>query len=312
MIKQALNDIEKVKEQTFGNKERIDINRRSLERQLILEVETMSMLAIAQSEKLFPTKEDGHRFLSTVSSSSLSFGQVRALENRTAFLRELRKIEKNVELLPRTTSKDKVIIVSMREGLADMRTWLCQGQLNRLSEQQAADANREAQRLTLSCKLLKILVQKPAAHEKAVAEVKQVKTYLFDGKAMTEEREKTINHLLKEIVQKSGALGVSEEERKQIVAAIGLSKGHWYKCPRGHVYAIGECGGANQGGNCPECGSAIGGQNHRLADGNVVASEMDGATYAAWSEQANMENFDLDELLRAEARPLLRDRLGLR
>jgi hypothetical protein len=30
-----------------------------------------------------------------------------------------------------------------------------------------------------------------------------------------------------------------------IIKAIGLSAGHWNKCPNGHLYVIGECGGAN-------------------------------------------------------------------
>ena len=56
---------------------------------------------------------------------------------------------------------------------------------------------------------------------------------------------------------------LAEEEKKmvcvrsslalsiQIVAAIGLSKGHWFKCPKGHLYAIGECGGAMETSKCP-------------------------------------------------------------
>ena len=33
--------------------------------------------------------------------------------------------------------------------------------------------------------------------------------------------------------------------RKSIVKAMGLGKGHWYMCPNGHPYVIGDCGGAN-------------------------------------------------------------------
>ena len=47
---------------------------------------------------------------------------------------------------------------------------------------------------------------------------------------------------------------------------------------------------------CPDCGSAIGGTQHRLEEKNAVASEMDGARHAAWSEQANMHNYDMDLL----------------
>ena len=60
----------------------------------------------------------------------------------------------------------------------------------------------------------------------------------------------------------------------------------------GHVYAIGDCGGANQESKCPECKARIGGLNHALVAGNQLAPEMDHAQHAAWSEMANMANFD--------------------
>lgn len=60
----------------------------------------------------------------------------------------------------------------------------------------------------------------------------------------------------------------------------------------GHIYAIGDCGGANQVSRCPDCKSDIGGTNHQLREGNQLAREMDGAQFAAWSEQANLENYD--------------------
>ena len=85
---------------------------------------------------------------------------------------------------------------------------------------------------------------------------------------------------------------LTEEDKKVIVSAIGLSKGHWFKCPMGHIYAIGECGGAMERSTCPECGAGIGGANHRLEDGNELAPEMDGAIHPAWSEQANLQNYE--------------------
>ena len=49
---------------------------------------------------------------------------------------------------------------------------------------------------------------------------------------------------------------------------------------------------------CNECGAVIGGANHRLEEGNDLAPEMDGARHPAWSEQANLQNYNWrDELL---------------
>lgn len=62
--------------------------------------------------------------------------------------------------------------------------------------------------------------------------------------------------------------------RANIVRAMGLSRGHWYKCKCGYVYCIADCGGANQTSSCPQCKGRIGGNNHRLAEGNTSAPEM--------------------------------------
>ncbi|KAM7449156.1 NFX1-type zinc finger-containing protein 1 [Porites harrisoni] len=85
---------------------------------------------------------------------------------------------------------------------------------------------------------------------------------------------------------------VTRQEKDMIVKAMGLAQGKWFKCPKGHIYCITECGGAMEEGRCPECGSTIGGHNHRLRDDNRLASDMDGARYAAYSDMANIHNFD--------------------
>jgi hypothetical protein len=62
---------------------------------------------------------------------------------------------------------------------------------------------------------------------------------------------------------------------RAMVPDIGRGRGiggHWYRCPNGHPYTIGECGGAMQVSQCPECGEAVGGTSHRLLQNN---SELD-------------------------------------
>ncbi|KDN37126.1 hypothetical protein RSAG8_10335, partial [Rhizoctonia solani AG-8 WAC10335] len=50
--------------------------------------------------------------------------------------------------------------------------------------------------------------------------------------------------------------------------------GHFYQCPNGHPYVIGECGGAMEESACPECGARIGGSSHRALAGNTHATEF--------------------------------------
>jgi hypothetical protein len=47
--------------------------------------------------------------------------------------------------------------------------------------------------------------------------------------------------------------------KKMIIEAVGLGSGHWFECPNGHPYVIGECGGAMEKSLCPECKAEIGG-----------------------------------------------------
>lgn len=75
---------------------------------------------------------------------------------------------------------------------------------------------------------------------------------------------------------------ITKEEKKQILAAmvkdvgsgVGSFGGHWFTCPKGHVYTIGECGGAMEQSVCPECGAVVGGSNHERAAGNQVATDF--------------------------------------
>ena len=97
---------------------------------------------------------------------------------------------------------------------------------------------------------------------------------------------------LEEIGKQYGVGCITQQERMEVVKAVGLSKGHWYKCPNGHFYCIGECGGAMQLAKCPECKADIGGTSHRLTAGNAHAPEMDGSHHAAWSDATNLENYD--------------------
>ena len=77
---------------------------------------------------------------------------------------------------------------------------------------------------------------------------------------------------------------ITKYERQMIVKVMAreIKLGAWYKCPNGHIYAIGDCGGATQSRKCPDCNATIGGANHKLTYGNSVATEMDGATRSAW------------------------------
>ena len=67
-------------------------------------------------------------------------------------------------------------------------------------------------------------------------------------KPFTKELERTWNDMRAELKKKTGGLGISETERREIVKALDMGKGAWYACPNGHPYVIGECHGAMEVG----------------------------------------------------------------
>ena len=96
--------------------------------------------------------------------------------------------------------------------------------------------------------------------------------------AVTVENREIARKLMRQLTEEE-----EEEERKQIMQAMGGPtaedggngiNGHWYICPNGHEYYIGECGMAYQISRCNECGEEIGGSRHNLLASNSVSTRM--------------------------------------
>ncbi|KAI0468176.1 hypothetical protein F4859DRAFT_524665 [Xylaria cf. heliscus] len=71
---------------------------------------------------------------------------------------------------------------------------------------------------------------------------------------------------------------ISVEEKRAVWLAMSrefLGTGHWYKCQNGHPFTVGECGMPMEETLCPECGAAVGGTNHEVAEGVQHDADMD-------------------------------------
>ena len=173
-----------------------------------------------------------------------------------------------------------------------------------LSIQQCSDIVCEMRRIScliklfdLYCKIYaKKCIPSPTDHDGIVSSIQMLHQVHPESHKVSEEYEKEAMEFIKKLSLKYNVSGLSDEENIEIVAAVGLSKGHWFKCPNGYFYCIGEFCGATEESKCPECKAVIGGTNHSLADGNVHTGEMDGFSHAAWSDAANMLNFDHNDL----------------
>ncbi|XP_061715965.1 NFX1-type zinc finger-containing protein 1-like isoform X2 [Cydia pomonella] len=188
-------------------------------------------------------------------------------------------------------------LTELKTEMQDQVIMICEALVaskQKISQQQQVDIGQEMKRMNSIVQLAKILqLSKNTTNAEVLAIAKTAKEAVLTWSIYDEEKAVECLKKLEEFVELSGI--ASKEERAMVVRAIGLRAGHWYKCPNGHFYCIGECGGAMELSKCPDCGAAIGGQRHTLTAGNQHAREMDGSRFAAWSEEANnMANFQLD------------------
>ncbi|KAM8916847.1 NFX1-type zinc finger-containing protein 1 isoform 1-T2 [Spinachia spinachia] len=274
-INNRLAEIEMVKVKISGrvadiNKQRRDLQRRCAENHDLYE---------------FQCQLDSMHITERLKEKHLTAKDLWILENRIEFLLRVAKLKKvQRQKLPAAES------LSLGQRVEEFLEWL-NWRSQSFTEQQVFDLQRELQRITL---LAELNLRCQEAKRRGRRDKVQAMTAVLEKQGQfTELDEERVREAMEELGEKlpPTGLGVDEEERKMIVSAMKMQPGHWYKCPNGHVYTITECGGAMESRRCPDCKATIGGANHSLASGNQVASEMDGAQHAAWSEANNLANF---------------------
>ncbi|GES66835.1 P-loop containing nucleoside triphosphate hydrolase protein [Aspergillus terreus] len=163
---------------------------------------------------------------------------------------------------------------------------------------------RESQRLVTTAESSRRILQQAegniflaqfcALERQNLSEPARAETLLQEGTAAIEEAERLCDlHTgqtrgLQEEIEGTRAMlrgsefytPVTNEERMAVLAAMSREfrgTGHWYYCENGHPFTIGECGGAMELSRCPECGAAVGGQDHRTATGVTHARDLETA-----------------------------------
>lgn len=277
-IKQRLEEIEIVKEKIQGSAVEIASSQEWLKALL----ESQSLLSQVLPEDFLMLKEK-------LTQKNLSVKDLGLVENYINFYGHLAGLWESLE---------KVCVLEqkkVRTRLEQVHEWLAKKRLS-FTSQELDDLRSEIQRLTYLVNLLaRCKIAEGKVRGSIAEEVYSVRRILEGTCKFTQEDEQLVQkkmEALKTTLPCSG-LGISEEERVQIVKAMGFPRGHWFKCPNGHIYVISDCGGAMQRGTCPDCKEVIGGMNHTLESSNQLASEMDGAQHAAWSDTANnLMNFE--------------------
>lgn len=232
--------------------------------------------------------------------------RINAITNQLTFLSQVVKLHDTLSPIKVSSCKFTSCTIQIQELHDTVHTLQEFFMQDFLSDQQLSDIKSELQRLMCIVRLcdleFKIVTKKCTISSIDRSQLDQIAAQVFkiqcDGLKLTPEIEEQVSVLIAHFNKQYNVSGLTKAERVEIVKAIGLTRGHWFKCPNGHFYCIGDCGGATEIAKCPECGAKIGGTNHRLLQDNQLAPEMDGARYAAWSTGANLANYDLNELQR--------------
>jgi len=76
--------------------------------------------------------------------------------------------------------------------------------------------------------------------QKARTHLLQVKGILLGDEVLSSEQETDVEDRLRTVkdLLKGEGLDITEEEKKQIVSAIGLKRGHWFKCPNSKITLV--------------------------------------------------------------------------
>ncbi|GFS28363.1 NFX1-type zinc finger-containing protein 1 [Trichonephila inaurata madagascariensis] len=276
IVKSCLADIEKVKKITYGDvKENL-----KLQQQLLLKIESKNasiQLICKQLKKILMSPKSRSMIELTVMDNIIAL--VEMLENVTAFLETISDsrtfIDSNVQILfcklmQYVKTSKKLMITFMQDEFLTA------------SEHQLQDLSWEIHRLKLADKLLRFMYNRTAI--KCCSQLTAVMNCIISYAPFRASDVSKFSQEFSIYTQLYGEaiINVSDLEKQSILKAMGLSKGHWYQCPNGHVYCITECGGAMVESQCNECGARIGGTSHRLLSDNRVATAMDGATRSAW------------------------------
>ncbi|XP_071957433.1 NFX1-type zinc finger-containing protein 1-like [Antedon mediterranea] len=217
IIKQLQMDMERVKAKINGDKHLIDLDKRRLEIKI---------------SRVFDT--ESRRFLSTELKTLKTPDHVTDMKNKVQFLLELEKISKAGN--GKIYSGYLNIETKIKKELETCKQWILKPR-NRFNEQLFEDISLELQRIKY---FMELYVLKSILHTSKISKdglvdyLSMVKKRVAGVKPLKEDDIKTVDFCLKKIREKCGC----------IIPGI---------CPKGHIYAIGDCGGATMESKCPEC-----------------------------------------------------------
>ncbi|WAR28363.1 ZNFX1-like protein [Mya arenaria] len=249
-INECIRNIELVKQQYIGDKKRKKTLSTELFHNLMKEYKTKDTAVYKNGKPCFPPTTRG-RAMETLNDCLLELEIGRNIEACVQQLETLTEQYKLAASVFKQAQKFKKLKLSanqdveMKKGVKVLTDFLNETlekvMIPRLflSEQEKEDFERELYRCSWYCKILtveqKLTAKQRVEGEKYIFEMKGIlNSEQIRSDSMREKMEET-SKLLNDVLKVDG-LDITEEERISIVSAVGLSKGHWFKCPNGREF----------------------------------------------------------------------------
>jgi len=224
IINQLLADIEQVKKRVVG--EVADYGPRS--RTLLRKLKELNL-----------PEETRSLYSERLRSRGLSTAELASIENIVNFLEHVTEWERKVQKESRSVDRDtRENLLKLQDDMKKVKQWLTVPR-TLLPEQQVRECSMEITRFDLLAIYQQVYgkIKNTDQHPLLTNEKKQrfvvMLRQLSSGSPLNPEKEKSAREILEETQKCMSGLGITEQERVQIVQAMAMGQGHWFKCPNG-------------------------------------------------------------------------------
>ncbi len=239
-------------------------------------------------KELYWTKEIKAKFPNT---SALKFGSIKArikqslarrpipgfqyilLDNLVTLATRLDKFNSFIAATKTRSVPDKLAsrtrLRTIRDHVKPIKNWILKmvplQEIKYGSEQQLNDVARELYRVAFLIKLFQMLYVDP--HDKIILGLYYNAMSLVDStKPFTEDQENAVKNIVREMGRILCDPEIPNMRRFQVVKAMGMNNGVWFKCPNGHIYINTDCNETLEKEMCYEC-------QRNINAGNIASQE---------------------------------------
>jgi len=245
VVKKILRDFEEIKQKLSHDKRRCD---QKVER-LKSKVEK-----IDETDR-FPNDQD--KIKRMLDRENLTDEQINLIDNQIRFLAFLQTLKANIgsfkaDKRSRETKKD------LENKIGQLRDRVMGSQVQ-FSYQEREELKEEMFRtkLLIDLRMLKMQLDIRGIQlgDTDTVVVDYIGEVLDSEKKIDKKRRERYRTRIERIrlQQKGVHQGAAREEKDLIVKGRGMTQGHWFKCPNGHIFCITECGETIRETKCRKC-----------------------------------------------------------